>query len=133
MDNQLKLKEQYTIVLAEDDHFISKACAEGLEKDGFKVFVVDSGDEVVDKVKNEKPDILLLDLIMPMKTGFEVLKELREIKEFSSLPIIIFSSLSQGDDIQKAVELGATDYIVKPRTALRNIVDKVNKYLPERK
>lgn len=133
MDNQLKPKEQYTIVLAEDDHFISKACAEVLEKAGFKVFVVDSGDEIVDKVKIEKPDVLLLDLIMPMKTGFEVLKELRGIKEFSNLPIIIFSSLSKGDEIQKAVELGATDYIVKPRTALRDIVDKVNKYLPERK
>ncbi|MCK5591101.1 MAG: response regulator [Candidatus Pacebacteria bacterium] len=124
--------KQYTIVLAEDDQLISKACAEGLEEADFRVVTVDSGSDVVDVVKSEKPDILLLDLIMPIKTGFEVLKELREIKEFVELPIIIFSSLSRGDEIQKAVELGATDYIVKPRTALGDMVTKVNKYLPER-
>ena len=124
--------KQYTIVLAEDDQLVSKACAEGLEEADFRVVTVDSGSDVVDVVKNEKPDILLLDLIMPIKTGFEVLKELREIKEFEELPIIIFSSLSRGDEIQKAVELGATDYIVKPHTALTDMVTKVNKYLPER-
>lgn len=80
---------------------------------------------MVEKVIAFKPDIMLLDLIMPKKDGFQVLTELRGIPELKTLPILVFSTLGQDSDIEKAKKLGATDYINKTFFDFDNLLSKI--------
>ncbi len=120
----------HTVVLAEDDAFISRAYMSGLTQEGFRVVDIHRGDEVVDSVLKENPDIVLLDLMMPFKTGFEVLADIRSHKEIKDLPVLIFSSLQQDQDIDEAMRLGATDYIGKSNISLSGVIDKIRQYIP---
>lgn len=117
------------IVLADDEVFITAAYKDGLERAGFEVRVAHNGEEAVKLVKADKPDILLLDLIMPIMTGFEVLKALRAEEAFKDLPIAIMSNLSQGVDEKEAKESGATDFIVKSDYSLKQVIERINQLL----
>lgn len=121
------------ILLAEDDEFIVCAYKEYLRQNGFEVIVASDGAETIDKIKAEKPDLVLLDLIMPVKNGFEVLEEIRKEKEADAIPIIVLSNLGQKSDIKQCRDLGANDYLVKTDTNLKKIVGKVKFYLERTK
>lgn len=120
----------HTIVLAEDDAFISRAYISGLTQAGFRVVDIHRGDKVVEAILQEKPDVVLLDLMMPFKTGFEVLEEIRSHEELTELPVLIFSSLQQDQDVDEAVRLGATDYIGKSNISLQGVIEKVKQHIP---
>lgn len=113
------------IVLAEDDLFFQNFYSKKLAERGFEVTVAHNGQEAIEKIKLIKPDIVLLDLIMPKKDGFEVLSEIRRHEEFKSLPILVFSTLGQDSDIEKAKKLGATGYINKTFFDFENLLTKV--------
>jgi len=120
--------EKPKILLAEDDQFICRAYKDGLSQAGFEVIVASNGGEAVEKIKSEKPDLLLLDLIMPLKSGFEVMEEIKQNK-ISDLPIMVLSNLSQESDIKKSEELGAVDYIVKSNATMRDVIEKIKDIL----
>lgn len=125
MKKIIKQKNMSKILLAEDDKFISRAYKDGLEDEGFEVEVIDTGTATLEKLRQNKPDMLLLDLIMPEKDGFEVLEEISQDENLSDLPIIVISNLGQESDINKAKKLGAKDYLVKSDHSMKDVISKV--------
>ncbi len=118
------------IVLAEDEEFLARASNNKLQLEGFDVVIARDGQEAIEKILSEKPDIVLLDLVMPKKTGFEVLQELKEHPEVSHIPIIVASNLGQASDVEEAKKLGAVDYLVKSDFSMKEMVEKVKGHLP---
>ena len=101
------------ILLVEDDLFFQNFYSKKLLEHGFKVSVAGDGNEALSKMKVEIPDIVLLDLILPKKDGFEVLKEVSLSDKLNRVPIIVFSTLGQKEDVDRAKKLGAVDYVNK--------------------
>jgi DNA-binding response OmpR family regulator len=123
-----KIKGLGKIVLVEDDEFVSKAYLFFLRKAGFTVVHVDNGMDVYKTVKKEKPNIVLLDLIIPGKNGFEVLAELKS-SPLKHIPIIIVSNLGQETDEITCRSLGASDYIIKSNLRSDDVIDRVKRYI----
>jgi two-component system, OmpR family, alkaline phosphatase synthesis response regulator PhoP len=115
------------IVLADDEQFIAVAYSDGLTRAGYQIVVAHDGQEAFDKVKAEKPDLVLLDLIMPKKSGFDVLKELKAIPELAEIPVMVLSNLSQATDAAETKKLGAIDFIVKAEISLQDLVNRIDK------
>ena len=115
------------IMIAEDDQFLANAYRVKLEKENFEVSVVDQGQELLDKVKDFKPHLILLDLVMPIMDGFEALKTLKANKDTKNIPVLITSNLGQQTDLDKSMKLGAIDYIIKSNVSIKDIVKKVKK------
>jgi len=126
-------KNNIKVLVAEDDKFLVKAFAVKLAKDGFDVIVAGNGNEAITEAKKNKPDIILLDLIMPQKNGFDALYELKQDEETKDIPVIITSNLSQEIDIKRGKDLGADDYLVKSDTPIQEIIAKIKQVLAKRK
>jgi len=91
------------------------------------------GEEGLKRIREDKPDLILLDLILPGVDGFEVLSKLKEDPTLASIPVIILSNLGQREDIEKGLKLGAIDYLVKAHFTPNEIVDKVKAGLSQNK
>ena len=102
-----------TVLLVEDDTFFQKFYAAKIKDSGFEVDVANNGVEALEKLKSLKPDLILLDLIMPEKDGFEVLQALSANPSYKDIPVLVFSTLGQEEDVKKAKDLGAKDYVNK--------------------
>ncbi|TAN58031.1 response regulator [Patescibacteria group bacterium] len=121
------------ILLVEDDRFLIKAVYTKLTQKGFEVVLANDGDEAISKAKTEKPELVLLDMVLPKKSGFEVLRAIKGDPETASIPVFILSNLAQDQDIQEGKALGAEDYIVKSNTSLSAIVEKAANFLAAKK
>jgi DNA-binding response OmpR family regulator len=119
----------YKILVAEDDRFLMKIYSDTLMREGFEVIPTTNGVEVLNKVKLTTPDLILLDLVMPIKDGFETLEELKLDKKTKKIPVIILTNLGQEEDIKRGKDLGAVDYLVKSDLSIKEIIDKVKTYL----
>lgn len=119
------------ILVAEDDKFLTKVYQAKLTKAGFEVQIAFDGEEVEKLLQNFTPNLILLDLVMPKKDGFSVLKDLKALEKYKNIPVIVTSNLSQVEDKQKAMMLGASDYIVKSDIPIQGIVDKIQEFLPK--
>lgn len=117
------------ILVAEDDIFLKKILQTKLNLKGFEVISAINGEETLKKIIEEKPDLVLLDLMMPKKNGFEVMEELKKSHPEIKIPIIILSNLGQESDIERGKKLGAVDYLIKANFSINNVVEKVVKYL----
>ncbi len=117
--------ETHRILIIEDDHFLSSILKSRLEKEGFTVMQAFDGDDGLVMVRKERPDAVLLDLIMPKVSGFEVLEGISADPELSTIPVLIASNLGQDSDIEKAKTLGAHDYYVKVRTSIDELAQMV--------
>jgi DNA-binding response OmpR family regulator len=113
------------ILIIEDDRFLSSILKGRLEKEGFTVLQAFDGEEGLTVLRQNRPDLILLDLIMPKKSGFEVLQAIAADPELNTIPVMIASNLGQDSDIQKAKELGAIDYYVKVRTSIDELAQIV--------
>lgn len=102
------------MLIVDDEDFFRKMIVMGFERDGFTVFQADNGEDAVKIAVQELPELVLLDLVMPRLLGFEVCQILRNDPRFSKIAIIIMSAKSYKPDMDKAAELGADAYIVKP-------------------
>lgn len=120
------------ILIVEDDPFLSSLLKTRLTKEGFETVRAADGEQALTMLKEEKPGLVLLDLILPKKSGFEVLAAVRADPETKSLPVIIISNLGQDDDIRRGKELGVLDYIVKARISLDDLVRKVHTALSQK-
>ncbi len=121
------------IVLAEDDDFLRDICETKLKKEGFSVSAACNGVEALAKIKEETPNIILLDIIMPEMDGFEVLKKIKEIPEKASIPVIMLTNLGQASEIEKGFALGAEDYIIKAHFTVGEIIEKVREIIEKKK
>ncbi len=119
----------FKVLLVEDDSFLRDLISQKLTKEGFQVLQAVDGEDGFRKATQEKPHIVLLDLILPGLDGFEVLKKIRADQGVSGMPVIILSNLGQKDDIEKGLRLGATDYLVKAHNTPGEIIDKIKSVL----
>ena len=120
--------EKPHILLVEDDSILSRVIEEELESAGYKISQVKDGEEAVDLINKKRPDLVLLDILMPKMNGMEVLEHIKASTTTRNIPVIMLTVLSSDDDIKKALKLGAEDYIVKSQHAVGEIVDKVNEF-----
>jgi len=117
------------ILMIEDDKFLRKFYRDKLTRAGFDFIEATNGEEGLNKVISESPDLVLLDLILPRKNGFDVLIEMKRNENTKKIPVIILSNLGQESDIKRGLELGAQDYLVKPEISLSEVVDKVKEWM----
>jgi len=116
------------IVLIEDDAILSKVIYKELIDAGFDVKCAFDGEEGLKVVKSEKPNLILLDIILPKKNGFEVLLELRKSQEMCDYPVIMLTMLNSDEYIKRAFESGASDYIVKGQHSVSEIIEKIKDF-----
>ena len=117
------------ILLIEDDPFLSSLLGNRLKREGFEVFLVKDGSEALKALKAQPVDLVLLDIILPGKSGFEVLEEIKGDPQIANLPVIIISNLGQEADIEKGRGLGVVDYIVKARISIDDLIKKAKEFL----
>lgn len=117
------------ILIVEDDKFLRELLQSKLNKEDFSISVAENGEEGIKKVKEEQPNLVLLDLILPNIDGFEVLKRIKDDPAIAATKVIVLSNLGQKEDTDRALNLGAVDYLVKAHFTLDEIVKKAKKYL----
>jgi len=119
----------FRVLLAEDDRFLRKATDACLRKAGFTVLTAVDGEEALRMARAERPDLVLLDLIMPKMEGFAVLRELKKDPATASIPVVVLSNLSQDRDCAQALEMGAHAYLVKAQLSLKVLAERVQEIL----
>ncbi|MFZ5559209.1 MAG: response regulator [Patescibacteria group bacterium] len=117
------------ILFVEDEPSLQKAISEVLIQEGYKVLSASDGEEGLKITREEKPDLILLDLILPKKDGFEVLKELKADQELKDIPVIVLTNLEGVGDVEKALSLGAKTYLVKANYELEDVLKMVKEQL----
>ena len=120
-----------TVLFVEDEAALQKTFGKILEEEGFKVISALDGDVGLKLAKLKKPDLILLDLILPKQNGFDVLKAIKEDEEIKDIPIIVLTNLETMDNVDRAIELGATTYLVKANYSLKEVIIKVKQALSE--
>lgn len=116
------------VLLIEDDKFLRSILEKKLKDAKFEVTTAVDGKEAIDKIVAERPDLILLDIILPHQSGFLILEEIKKDPEFSKIPVMIISNLGQDEDVRKGLSLGAVEYFVKAKISLEDLVNKVKDY-----
>ena len=119
------------ILFIEDESALQKNFGEILSQEGYEMISALDGEIGLRLAKDKKPDLILLDLVLPKIHGFEVLKQLKTDKETKDIPVIVLTNLEGIGDVDKALGLGATTYLVKAQYGLEEIVEKIKKALGE--
>ena len=117
------------ILIVEDDRFLRELIVKKLSNEGYEVVEAVDGEEGLQKTKETKPDIVLLDLILPGIDGFEVLAQKKEDPSIAAVPVIVLSNLGQKEDVDRGLSLGATDYLIKAHFTPGEIIEKVRNIL----
>lgn len=117
------------ILIIEDEETLQKALMQYLQEEKFDVLSASDGEKGVELVKSEKPDLVLLDIILPKKNGFQVLEEIKQNEVTRNIIVIILTNLESMEDIQRAFDKGAMTYLVKSEYKLEDIVKKINEAL----
>lgn len=117
------------VVVADDDRMFRKAAETTLRRQGYSVTTASDGEEALQLIRSEQPDIIVLDLIMPKLQGFDVLQVLKQDTLTSDIPVIVLSSLTQEQDKQEALDLGAVAYFNKSTFSLGELVNQVERTL----
>ncbi|MFA6376733.1 MAG: response regulator [Candidatus Paceibacterota bacterium] len=113
------------ILIVEDDKFLRELIVRKLTNENYDVVEAVDGEQGLQKTKEDKPDLILLDLILPGIDGFEVLAQKKEDPFIASIPVIVLSNLGQKEDVDKGLSLGATDYLIKAHFTPGEIIEKV--------
>ena len=126
------MSKKYKILLCEDEEFVARSYVRKLELEGYEVIHARNGEEAIEKLKSEKPHVAILDLLMPLKSGFEVLEQLQKENDpvILKIPIIVASNLGQKSDMDEAKRLGAVDFLIKSNISLKDLAVKVKAQLP---
>jgi DNA-binding response OmpR family regulator len=127
--NQPAGESKKTIFIVEDDMLLVSAYEIKFKKENVDVWVAQDGKEAVTFLTREPADIVLLDLMLPGMSGYEVLAEIRKNDKWKNVPVIVLTNLGQSQDVEKAKSLGVADYLVKADTKINDITEKVKKYL----
>ena len=119
------------ILLIEDEAALQKTFGDTLRSEGYQLVSATDGEVGLRLAKSETPDLIILDLILPKLNGLEVLKSLKEDQQTRGIPVIILTNLGDLENIEKALRLGATTYLVKADHTLEEVIEKVKKALSE--
>jgi DNA-binding response OmpR family regulator len=120
---------QPKILMIEDDEQIRRMYAEAFGAQGFNCDMAEDGMEGIKKAQQNKPDLILLDIMMPNVDGLSVLAQMKKDPNLSSIPVVILSNLSTQEGINKAMELGAKEYVNKSSVKPRDVIEKVRVWL----
>lgn len=118
-----------TVLLIEDDQLLIKMYETKFKSEGFNVLTAEDGEMGFDVATTQKPDIILLDMMMPKMSGTEVLAKLKATEATKNIPVIMFSNLSQEDESKKVLDMGAKEYLVKANFTPSEVVAKVKQHL----
>ena len=117
------------ILLVEDEEIISDLLQRKLKKEGYEVLVASDGKEGLKSMRETEPDLILLDIIMPKIGGFEVMEEMNKDPKLKKIPVIIISNSGQPVELERAVELGAKDWLIKTEFDPQDVIEKVVKQI----
>ena len=117
------------ILFIEDESALQKTIGEVLKQEGYQLISALDGESGLRLAQKEKPDLILLDLVLPKLHGFDVLKKLKADKETSHIPVIVLTNLEGVEEVEKAIELGATTYLIKAQYSLEEVIEKIKKAL----
>ncbi len=113
------------ILVVEDDKFLRELISQKLAREGYTVIEAVDGEKGIESIKENVPDMVLLDLILPGIDGFEVLAKMKSDPVLVNIPVIILSNLGQQEDIEKGMEMGANDYLIKAHFTPGEIIEKI--------
>ena len=125
MANNLKK----SILVVEDDKFLRELLIRKLKDEGFEVSMAVDGKEALRKIKEELPQLILLDLVLPGIDGFGILEQIKKDPRTGKIPVIILSNLGQREEVERGLELGADDYLIKAHFTPNDIIKRVKKLL----
>ena len=117
------------ILIVEDEDFLMKALIDNFEAEGFEVESAANGAAAVEHIEKRKPELVLLDLLLPRKDGFEVLREMKANPDWALIPVVVLSNLGGDEQIKRALEMGADDYFVKSQHPIEEVIEKVQEYI----
>lgn len=119
----------HKIAIIEDDDFLRSLAVGKLEKAGYQMLAAGNGEEGLKLVQTQKPDLVILDLMLPTMSGFDVLASMKKDPSLANIKVIVFSNLGDEADIKKCNELGARDYLIKANFTLDELVEKIGNAL----
>jgi DNA-binding response OmpR family regulator len=122
-------EDKKRLLVVEDDTILQRALQDFLTSEGFEIFVASDGEVGISTAKEKIPDLVLLDIILPKKDGYEVLAALKNDEKTKNIPIILLTNLGSLNDVEKAIELGATTYLVKSDYKLEEVAKKIKETL----
>lgn len=117
------------VMLVEDDSLMSGILATHLISEGFEVVPFYVGANVLERIQAEQPHIVLLDIVLPGASGFEILQKLKQEESTKSIPVLVLSNLGSKEEIQRGIDLGATGYLVKANNTVEDITAKIKEIL----
>lgn len=117
------------VLLVEDDPFLVDIYTTKFQAEGFSISVATDGNQAIRRLSQDKPEILLLDIVLPKVDGWEILKSIKQSKDLQDLKVIVLSNLGQKADIDKAIALGATRYLIKAHYTPSEVVEEVKKII----
>jgi len=117
------------ILIVEDDSFLLSMYASKFNLENFEVIIAEDGEKGLKLAFKELPDVILLDIFLPKKNGFDVLQELKGDEKTSKIPVILLTNLSQKEEIEKGLDMGAKDYLIKAHFMPSEVVEKIKKTL----
>ena len=116
------------ILVVEDDKSYASSISTKLLEEDFDVSIVKDGDEAMKSARERKPDLIFLDIILPIRDGFDMLRELKSDPVLQNIPVLVVSNLGQEKDVEKARALGVVEYLVKANVSLNEVVEIIKKY-----
>lgn len=117
------------ILIVEDEKLISELLKKKLEKEGYEVELAGDGEEGLEKIREIRPDLILLDIVMPKKGGFEIMEEMKKEEEIKKIPVIVISNSGQPVELDRAKNLGAKDWLIKTEFDPQEVLEKVKKQI----
>ena len=123
------MSEKIKVLIIEDDLFLRSLIARKLESEGFGVGMAIDGEDGIAKVLSYKPNLILLDIILPKMNGFEVLEKLKSDETIKHIPVILLTNLGEKEDADKGMSLGASDYMIKAHFTPEEIIEKIKKVI----
>ena len=124
-----KIKQMKHILLIEDDPFLVDIYITKLEEANFKIEVAIDGKEALTKLKEKKPDLVVLDIILPHIDGWEILRKIKQDPKLKDLKVIVLSNLGQKEEIERGLKLGAIKYLIKAHYAPSEVIEEIKKCL----
>lgn len=122
----------HNILIIEDDEFFRGLIGKKVLSGGFNFIIATNGQQGLQKMRDIKPDVVLLDMVMPVKDGFEVLVEIKKDPELHNIPVIVLSNLSTREDIERALKLGADNYLIKSQSNPEAMMALIKKTLDKK-
>jgi len=126
------MADQPKILLVDDDEFLLDMYSVKFKEAGFEIEIASSGEAALEKIRKGTYDAILLDIIMPVLDGFEVLQQMKKENLLSKSVVVVLSNLGQKEDIERGMYLGANDYIIKAHFTPREVVEKIKQHLSEK-